>query len=299
VNGRFPDFFIVGFPKCGTTALYQMLRRHPEVFMPDVKEPRFFNDRPARRDRPQYPKTLEEYTALFAAASPDQVAGEASPTYLRSHTAPRAIAELNPDARCIAIVREPASMLRSFHLHQRRSHSQPAKTLREAVSVEGERYSARVRYVEHLRRFREFFPAEQILILIHEEFRRDNEATVREAFRFLGVDDRVPVAQLEVNTAKDVRSFRLDDVVTSMYLGEGPVSARLRSVGKAVLPARLNRVPDRIRLAIVHGRPPAPDDELMAELRARYRPDVEELSEYLGRDLISLWGYNESPSATP
>jgi hypothetical protein len=293
MDGRIPDFFIVGFPKCGTTALYAMLRRHPGIFMPDLKEPRFFDDqRPRPRPhRPAFPETLEEYSALFAPASPDQIAGEASPSYLRSQGAARRIAELRPDAKCIAILREPTSFLRSYHLHLRRHHAEPARTLRDAVSAEDEEYSNRVRYVEHLRRLHDVFPREQTLILIHEEFRRDNEGTVRQAFRFLGVDDSVPVTPLEANTGTRVRSLRLDDVVTSMYMGHGPISGRVRRVGKAILPERLNRVPNRIRLAIVYGKPEAPDEELTAELRARYRPEVEALSEYLGRDLVSFWGY--------
>jgi hypothetical protein len=60
-----PNFFIVGAPKCGTTALYEYLRPHPNIFMPKVKEPHFF-----AKDLGTYPfiKTLEDYTRLFAAA---------------------------------------------------------------------------------------------------------------------------------------------------------------------------------------------------------------------------------------
>src|SRR6266568_3928211 len=78
---RVPDFFIVGQHKSGTTALYEMLRRHPQIYMPDMKEPRFFA------------------------------------SDLRSRTAASAIAAAQPGARIIAILREPASFLRSLHLH--------------------------------------------------------------------------------------------------------------------------------------------------------------------------------------
>ncbi len=120
-----PDFFIVGHQKCGTTALYEMLRGHPQIFMPDVKEPRFFapdlrsrlrpDDRSVRPTaaRPTRSRTTSRCSPLRA---PDQLAGEASPQYLRSHAAAGAIAEVQPQARIIAILREPASFLRSFHL---------------------------------------------------------------------------------------------------------------------------------------------------------------------------------------
>ena len=65
---RPPDFFIVGQPKSGTTALYEMLRRHPQIFMPENKEPWFFAEELHERTPPRpggTPETLAEYLALF------------------------------------------------------------------------------------------------------------------------------------------------------------------------------------------------------------------------------------------
>ena len=91
MQGRVPDFFIVGHHKSGTTALYEMLSQHPEIFMSDIKEPRFLAaDMRARFTPPRgrrLPETLEEYLSLFSAAAPGQRVGEASPSYLFSHTA--------------------------------------------------------------------------------------------------------------------------------------------------------------------------------------------------------------------
>ena len=100
---RKPDFFIVGAPKCGTTALYEYLRPHPNVFMSTVKEPHFF-----AKDLGSYPhiKTDEEYAALFAGANEQHLrVGEASVYYLRSAVAIPNIREFNPDARLIAMFR--------------------------------------------------------------------------------------------------------------------------------------------------------------------------------------------------
>src|SRR6478609_11982496 len=85
---RMPDFFIVGHPKSGTTALYEMLRAHPQIYMP-VKEPWFFSpELRARSGSPAgQPDTLDEYLALYDGAGPEQIVGEASPSYLRSQIA--------------------------------------------------------------------------------------------------------------------------------------------------------------------------------------------------------------------
>src|ERR1019366_7608651 len=78
-GGRVPDFFIVGHPKSGTTALYEMLRAHPQIFMPEVKEPVYFaTELPRRAHRYQAPAKLEEYLTLFEPAGPEQIIGEAS-----------------------------------------------------------------------------------------------------------------------------------------------------------------------------------------------------------------------------
>src|ERR1700688_970662 len=85
-RGRLPDFYIVGHPKSGTTALYEMLRAHPQIHMP-VKEPWFFAQELIAGTPPQTPtrpQTLEAYRALFAQAAADQLIGEATPSYLRS-----------------------------------------------------------------------------------------------------------------------------------------------------------------------------------------------------------------------
>ena len=199
-DGRLPDFFIVGHAKSGTTALYEMLRSHPQIFMPDFKEPWFF----ATDMRPRFmppragplPQTLEEYMTLFADARPDQRAGEASASYLWSRTAAAQIAEVQPAARIIAILREPASFLRSLHMQFLQSHVEAKRDLRTALELEGERregrriprgshrpqlllYSEHVRYVEQLRRYHDLFPRSQVLVLIYDDFRNDNEIAVR------------------------------------------------------------------------------------------------------------------------
>ena len=88
---RVPDFFIVGHAKSGTTALYEMLRGHPQIYMPEEKEPWYFaTDMRPRFKHPMAgaaPETLEEYLALFADAGPEQIIGEASTSYLWSRTA--------------------------------------------------------------------------------------------------------------------------------------------------------------------------------------------------------------------
>src|ERR1700689_130096 len=219
-DGRVPDFFIVGHHKSGTTALYEMLRRHPQIYMPEGKEPWFFASELHERTPPRpegTPSTLAQYLALFDAAAPGQRVGEATALYLWSRTAAAAIARVRPDARIIAILREPASLLRSLHMQFVQTYVETETDLRRALELEAPRregkeiprytywplalaYSEQVRYVEQLRRYEEHFAPEQMLVLIYDDFRAENEATVRRVLRFLDVDNAVAIEAGEANS---------------------------------------------------------------------------------------------------
>ncbi len=313
-QGRVPDFFIVGHHKCGTTALWEMLRRHPQIYMPELKEPKFFaTDLRYRATLPTNgdPETLEEYLLLFNAAKPEQRVGEASPLYLWSRTAAGRIAEVAPDARMIAILREPVSFLHSLHLHWLLHHVETQKDFRKAISLEEARrqgrqvprssywpqallYSDQVCYVEQLRRYHSLFAPEQVLVLIYDDFRQDNEATMRRVLRFLDVDSASPIEVIETNRTKArVRARHLDALIRTLYAGQGPVSRTVKAGVKTLAPQRLRRDAVRVtRRHVVYASPRPPDERFVLELRRRFKGEVVALSEYLGRDLVSLWGYD-------
>ncbi|HEY4917353.1 MAG TPA: sulfotransferase [Solirubrobacteraceae bacterium] len=308
-----PDFFIVGHPKCGTTALYETLRRHPQIYMPDGKEPWFFAPELHVRTPPRpegTPETLEEYLSLFDAAGPDQLVGEATALYLWSKTSAQRIAEVQPGARIIAILREPASFLRSLHLQFVQTYVETESDLRTALSLEDERrhgralprhsywpqallYSEFVRYVEQLRRYAAVFAPEDILVLIYDDFLADNEGTVRQVLRFLDVDDARPIEVAHANPTVRARSQWLHELVHALSVGRGPTSLAVKRTAKALTPRGLRRqaLYAAQRHLVFTTAGPA-DESLMDELRMRFKPEVVALSEYMGRDLVRLWGYD-------
>jgi hypothetical protein len=310
---RVPDFFIVGHPKCGTTALYEMLRGHPQIYMPACKEPWFFAPELHERTPPRpegTPRTLAEYLSLFESALPGQRAGEATALYLWSRTAAERIAEVQPDARIIAILREPASFLRSLHLQFLQVHVETESDLRRALELEDERrhgrsiprhgywpqallYSDFVRYVEQLQRYEAVFAPEQILVLVYDDFLDDNEQTVRRVLRLLEVDDDLPVQARTANPTVRPRSQRVNGLVHAVTVGQGPVAGAVKGTIKAFTPRTLRRrALHETQRRVVFAEPEAPDERLMGELRGRYKGEVVALAEHLDRDLVSLWGYD-------
>jgi Sulfotransferase domain len=317
VSEKVPDFFIVGHGKCGTTALYRMLISHPQIHMP-VKEPRYFApDRRTRYWRPpssrrKHPTTFDGYLSLFANARPDQRVGEASPTYLRSSLAAANIATVRPDARIVAILREPASLLRSVHLQALRNYDETEKDFRNAMALEelrreGKRiprfsqfpavllYSELVRFVEQLRRYYAVFPPENVLVLIYDDFRADNDGTVRQVLRFLEVDDTLPIPTVELESLHHPRYVLLDQLMRALSIARRTrAGAPVVRAVTAFTPRRMSES-DALGDAWRHIRytdPPPPDEQFMLELRRRFKPEVEAVSEYLDRDLVSLWSYD-------
>jgi hypothetical protein len=314
VDGRLPDFFVVGHPKSGTTAMHLMLAQHPRIFV-GAKEPRYFVPEMRLRDFPRLegertPTNLDEYRAWFAGAAPDQIVGDVSPPYLWSKHAAELIAQVRPDARIIALLREPASFLRSLHMQWLQSYCEVEPDFQAALALEEPRrrgeqmpldtfwpnvlfYSEHVRYVEQLRRFHDRFPRERVLVLIYDDYQRDNEATVGSVLRFLEVDE-IPIRVQRAKPTVEVRAPRLNGVLRRLIVADRGVFGTLNRTIKTLTPMRIRQgALHTVRKRIVYTEPGPPDEEFMTELRRRLKPEVEALSEYLNRDFVALWGYDK------
>ncbi len=289
-----------------------MLQSHPQIHMPR-KEPSYFVPEIASAHPKSYarrfPNGIDSYASLFDGARAEQRIGEASPSYLWSESAASCIAEARPEARIIAILREPASFLRSLHLQFLQSNVENERDLRKAIALEQPRregkrlprnstrpqallYSEHVRYVAQLRRYHAVFGPDQVLVLIYEDFRADNEGTVRQVLRFLDIDELTPIQLVDANPTVAMRSQRLHDVIRSLYLGRAPATRTVKRTVKALTAQGLRRDAMATIRRMQATDPPAADDELMDELRHRFTGEVAALSDYLNRDLLAFWSYD-------
>ncbi|TPE48411.1 sulfotransferase family protein [Amaricoccus solimangrovi] len=182
-----PNFLIIGAPKAGTTSLYDYMREHPQIFMSDPKETRFFAYRGQGGDRTRWPvQSLEEYEALFAPVRDEIAIGEATPHYLiYPHVAER-IHDLLPEARLIASLRNPVD--RSYSVYQMNLRNQGTNTgLPYAEAIRSD-HNLRETYADKLERYFALFPRERIRIILLEDLEGRPEAVMRGLFEFLGVD---------------------------------------------------------------------------------------------------------------
>ena len=291
-SGDWPNLFVVGAPKAGTTSLWRYLGQHPDIFMSPVKEPGFFSRDwfPAKASDPR------SYLRLFAGARRGQLRGEASPMYLADDAAPAAIKRVSPQARIVISLREPVALGHAVYLHMARIGVEP-RSFRQALTDEivDQRLSRdRPPYVRSalfaspVRRYMETFPS-RVFVLFFEELLADTRGVVRRLYEFLGVDpafaDRF-----------DPRPHNQFAVPRHRALGRLLDSRRLVAGARAVVPLGVR---DRITDVLARpADPPAPDPESVRLLREACGPDVVALAALLGRRLPAAWE-QRFPRSTP
>jgi len=202
MNGdRLPDFFIVGAPKCGTTALYKYLFSHSRIFLPSLKEPHYFLEDIFVQGAVL---SLRDYLDLFKNAPPYAMLGEASVWYFYSDVAIRRIMEVSPAAKIIVILRYPTEAAEALHAHKVFNLTEDIANFEEAWNAQTDRaagqriplhcdepfqlqYAAVYNYPPQLRRLMEVVPAEQIKVVIYEEFFSDPQRGFASVLDFLGL----------------------------------------------------------------------------------------------------------------
>ena len=279
---RYPDVIIFGAAKGGTTSLYHYLNQHPHVFMSPVKETNFFaslvGGDPYQRDSVKIPiRTHETYLGLFKDATGQAILGEASPLYLEHAGVPAVIRRWAPDAKLIAILREPVSRaVSSYAMRTRKGYEH--RPIDEAI-VPNSHYMQIGLYAKQLRPYFAQFPAEQLKIFLYNDLREDTNAVVREVFNFIGVEPAVKIdTETKHNTGGYPRSALVNRVLGNAQVRE----ALMLYVPKAV------RAPVKRLWAMNLGKTPELSHEARANLKAFVRDDVLALQLMLGRDL-SKW----------
>ena len=291
---RQPDFFIVGAPKCGTTAMDEYLKQHPEIFMSETKELHFFG-KDLKFNCPRI--TREQYLSHFSKAKMEKRIGEASVWYLYSKKAAREIREFCPSASIIIMLRNPADMLYSLHSQLLYNGDEDIENFEAALNAESDRkrglriprciipvsalfYRDVVKYTEQVQRYIDVFGHEKVHIVIFDDFKSDAPGIYRKTLRFLGVNSDFQPDFRIINPnkrilSKTLRSLLLHRPKIVKWLGNTFMSRSLRD-GLLCLFFRFNtRYMPR----------PSMDSALKQQLVKDFVPEVEKLSHLLNRDL--------------
>jgi hypothetical protein len=297
---RIPDFFIVGAPKCGTTALYTYLEMHPKVFMSTVKEPHFFStDIPHMRGRIS---SFEQYFGLFRNARSDQVCGEASTSYLLSECALKEILCANPRAKLIAMIRNPLDMVVAFHQQQINGFLENERNFEVAWHLSDARskglhvppkckeprrinYKAVGRLGEQVERLMAVAPKEQVYIIMFDDFVSDTRSAYCGVLRFLGLPP-IEVNHFPLVNARN--EHRVPAVSKFLMRPPFPLNYMKRSI-KQILPREARRIGNRVRRLTQKPREKSQiSPGTRTQMIAEFADDIALLGRLLNRDL-SHW----------
>jgi hypothetical protein len=293
---RKPDFFIVGAPKCGTTAMDDHLRQHPDVFM-CRKEPQFFG---SDLNSPAFVRDRQAYLSLFEAAGEERRVGETSVWSLYSRRAAAEIKAFAPDARIIIMLRNPVKMLHSLHSEFLYTGNEDIVNFQDALQTEVRRkkgecvphtatfaeglfYREVAKLSEQVQRYVEVFGRGDLHFVIFDDLERDVAAVYRDTLSFLDIhtDFRPDFSRLNPNKRVRSQTFR--------NLSKNPPQFFRKAV-RAITPlsARhaLMRVVDQYNTRYEQRAPLR--DEVAESLMRDMEAEVEQLSKVSGRDL-SHW----------
>jgi hypothetical protein len=288
-----PNLFLIGAPKCGTTALHEYLAAHPKIYMSPVKEPHHYSqDLPGRNA--YFPR--DEYLSLFAPATAAHAwRGESSVYYLYSQVAvPRILAE-HPQARFIAMVRNPLEMAPSLHAQLLNSLTEDEADFATAWRLQSARARGELipasctepRYLQYrdisslgaqLQRAMLHLMPWQLHAIVFDDFRDDPAKTYAQVLEFLQLphDGRTEFPRVNPSTRIKHRWLR-------RLLDQQRIPTAWRKLGRHW---RLDRVHQR---AVRWNEAPQPRAALELELRRElvhaFSDDVKLLAELLHRDL--------------
>ncbi len=274
-----PNFILIGATRCATSSIHGYLRRHPQIYMPCLKEPKYFNY--------EYERGDEWYRSLFRDCRNAQVRGEATTSYTHwPHVVdvPERMSRLIPNVKLIYIMRHPVERTYSHYVVY--AWSQLSMTFEEALVRDPVIVEASI-YIRQIEQFLRYFNREQLLCLIYDDFKSNASEILGQIQRFVGVG--------EIDL---LGKGRIVENAGRAYCRRARVSRRFRAMGRVPIVSKvIHGLPKswrtkaysfalglpRVRRVAAQEAPRQMSDETRAMLLEKYREPTRELEEFLGR----------------
>jgi hypothetical protein len=286
-----PNLFIVGAPKCGTTSLCYYLEQHPLVYISNPKEPFYFGN-----DFTKSTKPLADYLKLFELGVDLPYRGEGSTWYLFSSTAAHEIKEFNPDAKIIAMIRNPVEVLSSLLEQRLYDRTDYVTTIPEAFALESARkrgeqlpdshwklpkekyyYSEVPLFAEQIQRYYDVFGKENVLVIRFEDFKNNTPAVLQSVEDFLKLPAFVEYDFTPRNQRKVLKHGWLKDMMVKL---PQPMRSVLHLISTSTIRKKLFKKMDKVNQAKSQLR--ALDENLRQDLINRYKDQEKKLEQVLG-----------------
>jgi hypothetical protein len=310
---KYPNFFIVGAPKCGTTSLHYWLSQHPEIFMSNPKEPHYFcTDLHEEADKFNGDRNnlfkyrnKKDYLNLFKEAKNEKIIGEVSTLYLYSKKAPEKIKNKINNPKILILLRNPVEFMQSWH-SQLLGNIENLKDFNKALNAENERkkgnklkhlksgapsflyYRELSEFSKYINYYYSIFNKNNIKIILLDDIRDKPEKTYKEILRFLEIDNIYFTPQFKVvNPNLKPRLFFLNTLLKNSKsiilkkIYQKIISKSTRKKIYSFLDKKNKKIRSRSKI----------NRELKLKLKQEFKPEVKKLNKTINRDLIKLWKY--------
>lgn len=281
-QGQWPNLFIIGAPKCGTTSIAEWLAQHSDVHMSHPKEPGYFNDDYKDGHFRRRPKRFKK---LFAEAGDKTWRCDGTVDYLASDVAVPNIVKVAPDAKFIVAVRNHADLVFSLHQQERVSGNELVSDFKTAFELSSERragrkipitgperrkidYEKRVEMGAQLERALKHINRDQLLLIDFDMLKKDSAAVWAEICNFLGIEAE-PVSLVSSNPRKSISSVPV--TILRKYL------RRIKRTIGATSDYGLSKPIKNMAVSVAEDRPRL-SDEMKQRLTEKYAQDLELLS---------------------
>lgn len=299
-----PNFIIGGAAKAGTTSLCHYLNQHPEIFISPEKEPRYFTPEmftrdlsgPLRAGARRDPPSLESYLALFSGVIAETAIGEASTEYLYYPQAPCRIHKLLPEAKLIFVLRNPVDRAFSAYCYQRRDGCE-SLSFQAAIAREDFRFQNCWRpgwlyvrsgfYYEQLKRYFDFFPAENIRIYRYEQLSKNPLSLCQDIFGFLGVNYEFEPNVVERKNVSYLLKYPA--FVQSLRRNSAALAAKSALLSCFSGSVRTS-LPETFR-TLFYAPKPKLSPELRKNLIGLFEPDIKQLEQLTNTDFSDWYGH--------
>jgi len=280
---KWPNFFIVGAPKAGTTTLYEYLKKIPEIYMSPIKEPKYFSSRIPKKNSLLTPITdKNKYLKLFENVKDEKIIGEASPGYLHDPNVPKLIYNVSPNAKILISLRDPIERLFSNYLNQLRNdrlklsfHDEIQRSFKKKNDKKPFLRLEFSLYLENVKRYLDIFGSKQVKIIIFEKWIKDSRHTLEEILNFLDLNYKINEFEKESHNPYVVPRGRLGKSLLA--------STIVRKISqKTISPSKQTSL--RKLIVKKQSRPTIDANDKKALIKY-YKDDVKKLENFLGQKL--------------
>jgi hypothetical protein len=286
-----PNFFIIGEPRSGTSSLHKWLAQHPDIFMSVVKEPHYFSRAefpPPEDEILQITRDRAAYLNLFADSQNFLGRGESSTYYLADPAAPRLIHQAVPNAKLIAVLRDPVQRAYSHYLLYDRRGPQTLnfrQTIERQLAGQEPRLVYDLvelgRYHKHLANYYKYFKPEQIMVVMFDDLTKRPAETLHRICQFLEVDTAA-VQQIDTGQTSNGYARPRGHVSRKILANQSLTNSLLKYMPRLLVRHVRNN------WLLQSAKKPPLDPVAQKLLVQAYAPEIAQLEQLLGQKLPSL-----------